>query len=248
MKPKKLFGSDPLVGFADRHQELGDVGNVINDLSIAASISVLTENTRKNRKGLLLASSILLLVVLAGIVPTEIGALGVRFNPEDQRYMVFGGSLVVGYFFVMFVVLGFQEARAWRATLNNAQQAAAPHLENLRTALHEVQMELDKLVGGVVVSASLFQRLKTPFGEQHIDVVARKLRYYRLAVFHEHEDDAKAWLNAYDQWIVLGAWIKRTYATPILIVEVVLPLAIACASLYAGFTWDPTGVVFEAPL
>jgi hypothetical protein len=70
--------------------------------------------SRKARRDLLAASSIGILVSIAGLVPTRISALGVDLSLSQQRNFALVMALVVSYFLAAFVTYGLSDFFLWR--------------------------------------------------------------------------------------------------------------------------------------
>jgi uncharacterized membrane protein YqjE len=83
----------------------------------------LSEETRKERRALLGASGLGILVVRTGLVPTKISALGIEFSTRDQRSFVVAVAVVVAYFFVAFLIYAISDFIVWRAALHSTGRA-----------------------------------------------------------------------------------------------------------------------------
>ena len=73
----------------------------------------ISDNTRKIRRELLVVSTIGIVIVYAGLVPTKIDALGITLTPSNQasfRYVIAG---VVLYLTVAFLIYVSSEIIAW---------------------------------------------------------------------------------------------------------------------------------------
>ena len=77
----------------------------------------LTDVTRKERRMLLATSLLGVGLVKTGLVPTKIEALGVEFDKTNQQALLFLLAIVVGYFFVAFLVYAAADFLAWRRAL-----------------------------------------------------------------------------------------------------------------------------------
>lgn len=86
------------------------------DYTNALADSVFSPSTRKHRKMILLTSAILLTMIWIGIIPSEISAIGVKFDKTSQQTLVFGAMTVVIYFYTMFLVIGTAEMNAWETS------------------------------------------------------------------------------------------------------------------------------------
>lgn len=72
----------------------------------------LSEPTRSARKSLLVASMVGIVIVKAGLVPTEIAALGIQFEPADQQTMLTILGLIILYFLITFGVYAISDLTA----------------------------------------------------------------------------------------------------------------------------------------
>ena len=74
----------------------------------------LSDVTRKERKALLAASLIGLFIAKTGLLPTEVSALGVKFNFSDQKAILGVLALITAYFLVGFALYAASDFLAWR--------------------------------------------------------------------------------------------------------------------------------------
>jgi hypothetical protein len=74
----------------------------------------LSDVTRKERKALLAASLIGLFIAKTGLLPTEVSALGVKFDFSDQKAILGVLALVTAYFLVGFALYAASDFLAWR--------------------------------------------------------------------------------------------------------------------------------------
>ncbi|OAI09362.1 hypothetical protein A1359_02260 [Methylomonas lenta] len=74
----------------------------------------LNEITRKERRNLLIASTVGLLVAKAGMVPTKFEAFGIELSVPDQEVFVILMLLIVLYFLAAFVIYGISDFLVWR--------------------------------------------------------------------------------------------------------------------------------------
>ena len=81
---------------------------------VAYLLDPLSEITRRERRNLLMASAVGLLVSKAALVPTQLSALGIEFSAPDQRIFVVLVALTVFYFFGAFVLYGLSDFLIWR--------------------------------------------------------------------------------------------------------------------------------------
>jgi len=69
---------------------------------------------RAERRNLLLASTVAILIAHVNLVPTRISALGLEFTPPAQASFVVITALVVGYFVVAFATYAVADLFVWR--------------------------------------------------------------------------------------------------------------------------------------
>lgn len=69
---------------------------------------------RAERRNLLLASTVAILIAHVNLVPTRISALGLEFTPPAQASFVVITALVVGYFIVAFTTYAIADFFVWR--------------------------------------------------------------------------------------------------------------------------------------
>ncbi len=74
----------------------------------------LSDGARKERRNLVIASVLGLLVSRVGLVPTRVAILGIEFSSPSQRAFVFVVGAVIAYFLVAFVIYGLSDFFAWR--------------------------------------------------------------------------------------------------------------------------------------
>lgn len=74
----------------------------------------LGEITRKERRNLLIASSVGAIMVHAGLVPSDISALGIKFSPPAQGSILLLAAAVIGYFVFAFVIYALADFMIWR--------------------------------------------------------------------------------------------------------------------------------------
>lgn len=92
----------------------------------------LSETTRKERRALLVVSTIGIAVARVGLVPTKVPALGIEFSSTETSALVFLLSLVVLYFFLLFFVYAGADIALWRASYHSLQvNAAIKHVSEL---------------------------------------------------------------------------------------------------------------------
>src|SRR2546423_1716731 len=69
----------------------------------------LSDVARKERRNLLIASTVGILVATTGLVPTRLSTLGIEFSPPEQTYFVILMAGVIAYFVIAFVVYGVSD-------------------------------------------------------------------------------------------------------------------------------------------
>lgn len=74
----------------------------------------LGEITRKERRNLLIAGTVGVLVAEAGLVPSKISALGIDLSAPAQDAFVMLVGLVIVYFLCAFFIYGVSDFFAWR--------------------------------------------------------------------------------------------------------------------------------------
>jgi len=77
----------------------------------------LSEVTRKERRTLLGASAIGVLILRTGLVPSKIAALGIEFNQADQKALLGALGAIVVYFLVAFMIYASSDLVAWRVAI-----------------------------------------------------------------------------------------------------------------------------------
>ena len=74
----------------------------------------LRDRTREERKNLLLASAIGLVIARAGLVPSKISFLGVEFTNAQANSLLRIAAAAVGYFIVAFMIYALSDWLIWR--------------------------------------------------------------------------------------------------------------------------------------
>jgi hypothetical protein len=80
----------------------------------------LSEVTRKERRALLGVSLLGVALVKAGLLPTEISALGVKLAAADQRMLALLLAVVCLYFLIAFLAYAASDFLAWQVSLHAA--------------------------------------------------------------------------------------------------------------------------------
>ena len=90
----------------------------------------LSEVTRKERRNLLAASTVGILVAKAGLVPTQLSTLGIQFTPPAQQTFVALLASVVIYFILAFAFYGVADFFVWRKKYQDYLVASAIEEQN----------------------------------------------------------------------------------------------------------------------
>jgi hypothetical protein len=78
---------------------------------------------RAERRNLLIASTIGLLVHYAGLVPTQISALGVEISPPEQSAVGFVIAAAICYFLAAFIIYATVDFFIWKKRYNDYQKS-----------------------------------------------------------------------------------------------------------------------------
>jgi hypothetical protein len=100
--------------------------------------------SRKARRDLLAASSIGILVSIAGLVPTRISALGIDLSLPEQRGLPLVMALVVLYFIAAFVTYGLSDFFIWRKRYQDHLEHVERFVENLDLSDQEAYEEMSR--------------------------------------------------------------------------------------------------------
>ena len=84
----------------------------------------LSKEARLERRNLLAASAIGIVMVKGGLVPIRISALGLEFDHADQQSLLRALAAVVLYFLLAFLVYAGSYFLLWRIAFGNAINAA----------------------------------------------------------------------------------------------------------------------------
>ena len=79
----------------------------------------LSETTRKERRNLLIASTIGILVAKMGLIPSQISALGIEFSAPNQQVFIQLVGFIIIYFLIAFVTCGLPDFFIWRKKLQD---------------------------------------------------------------------------------------------------------------------------------
>ena len=88
---------------------------------------------------LILTSGIALAMTFLGLVPRKVQALGLSFEPFEQRYLVVGSVVVVAYFLISFWSVARLEMAAWLASKRLGISDASVSVENAQRAYEVIQ-------------------------------------------------------------------------------------------------------------
>jgi len=102
----------------------------------------LSEISRKERRNVLVASTVGLLVSTMGLVPTKLAAFDIELSAPAQNSFVGIVALVIAYFTIAFMVYGVSDLFIWRKRYQDYLVAA--HFRNESWTIED-QMEYDRL-------------------------------------------------------------------------------------------------------
>lgn len=74
----------------------------------------LSDISRAERRNLLIASAVGILVARAGLVPTRFSTFGLEFQEPQQRVLIWVVLATIVYFFLAFVLYGVADFFIWR--------------------------------------------------------------------------------------------------------------------------------------
>ena len=80
----------------------------------------LSEVTRSERRTLLGASAVGIIIVKTGLVPSKISALGIEFSQADQKSLLFAIAAIITYFLAAFMVYAASDFLSWRLSMYSA--------------------------------------------------------------------------------------------------------------------------------
>lgn len=105
----------------------------------------LSETTRKERRALLLVSTVAIAVAKTGLVPKRVPALGIEFSPTESSALLILLSLVIAYFLVAFVVYALADIALWRASYHRLRTEAA--IQSVEQAAEMMAPSVTSLTG-----------------------------------------------------------------------------------------------------
>ena len=115
--------------------------------------------SRKERRNLLITSTIGICVALLGLVPTQISALGIEFTPPRQTRLVWLAAVIVFYFLAAFAVYGVADYFIWRKRLQDYRVHMETEQSNWSLEDQEAQDELGRAVPPIRWFYSAAQRV-----------------------------------------------------------------------------------------
>lgn len=106
----------------------------------------LSKETRSERRTLLGASAIGIVIVKTGLVPSKISALGIDFNQADQRSLLLAIAGVVLYFLIAFLIYAGSDFLVWRIAFRDAIRSILinnreKEIKRIESA-HDVEVEM----------------------------------------------------------------------------------------------------------
>lgn len=103
----------------------------------------LSELARKERRFLLATGGLGIVIVEAGILPSKISALGIEFNPTNQKALLIAMACLIAYFLIAFVVYAWSDFLSWRLSIT---QSALDALHDLSRPLVTDLLQLGRAV------------------------------------------------------------------------------------------------------
>jgi hypothetical protein len=182
--------------------------DVVSDTDVVSNLrtSPINQEARGQRRNLMVASAVALLVVELGLFPARISALGIEFGTPDRRSLLKALLIAVVFFLVSFMVNAVGDVAEWYWRLGQGLRAAV-HVA--RPPTEEDEQALDNFVQDYKVSNA---------AEQARMVSAVK-------EFELQKLEAKMWGR------VVGVWKPAAYVR--LGIDFLAPLALACWAIGA---------------
>lgn len=119
----------------------------------------LSEVTRRERKALLGTSVLAVALVKAGLLPTEITALGVTLAASDQKALLVLLGFVILYFLGAFLLYGGSDLVTWRVSQREALREIIRKLrfgaEDEQGIMFEVEREFNQRKGEMYMTSFL---------------------------------------------------------------------------------------------
>ncbi|HEX5725489.1 MAG TPA: hypothetical protein VFX98_08480 [Longimicrobiaceae bacterium] len=105
----------------------------------------LSDETKRDRRSLLIASVAAVAVGGAGIVPTQIGALGIAFSEEDRASLLWVIAGIVGYLLLGFLLHSVLDLLRWIAAYRRDTETLEAKLRAGDGDMQAVQQQLERL-------------------------------------------------------------------------------------------------------
>jgi len=105
----------------------------------------LSEVTRKERRNLLLSSTIGIAIVAMEMKPSQISALGLTFGPDHQSKFLALCSAIVFYFFWAFFISALADALARIDRLRDNERQLKVYVHTRKLELEQLKRELTQL-------------------------------------------------------------------------------------------------------
>jgi len=194
----------------------------------------LSELTRRERRVLLAVSALAILVADAGLLPSQISALGIEFDSYDQRFLYLSLVGFVFYFFATFGIYAYSDFLSWTMKVKTA-------IVNARLAhFNATHSPMDELTAATARQAML------SLIEQHERTTGETLDKARALVMTAAERDAaqERALGKPETWFQF--WQKEIPASLVAreILDFVLPLIFGLVALWrvsaAWWSFTPT--------
>jgi hypothetical protein len=109
----------------------------------------LSEISRAERRNLLIASSVGVLVAKAGLVPTRYSTFGLDFQEPEQRVLISVVLATVIYFFFAFVLYGVPDLFVWRKRYQEYLEGVERLMSTWSSQDQQQREELDQRVPSI---------------------------------------------------------------------------------------------------
>jgi hypothetical protein len=127
----------------------------------------LSDNTRKERKGVMIASLVGYLMYITGIVPDKLEIFGILFDQFQQRYLIFALLVITLYFLFTFVFYAHLDILIYRREINKLN-LLMPKIFNLRKERDGSEMSNEQIL------ELMKSRL---YGKNRLGKIRRKIRF-----------------------------------------------------------------------
>ena len=97
-----------------------DRGQHLSELERLRTGELLGKVTRAERRILLGVAMLAVAVAQTGLIPSKISALGIEFEPADQRALLVILAVIVSYFTIAFAIYAAADFLTWRAAHDDA--------------------------------------------------------------------------------------------------------------------------------